>query len=96
MFATSLRNSQLEVLVDGREWHRMDVSLEDTALVLSPVGDGFVDVMAGAVANETSPNWIAQKRTVRIVKREEQGLGISIQGGAEGGKPIIIRCIPFL
>jgi hypothetical protein len=30
---------------------------------------------------------------VRILKQEGQGLGISIQGGAEGGRPIVIRWI---
>ena len=40
---SSLRNSQLEVLVENSEWHRVNVSLEETALVFTPIGDGFVD-----------------------------------------------------
>jgi len=98
---TSLRNSQLEVLVDHYEWHRVNVALEETALILSPLSDGFVDL--GPTAPDlpiSSGAWNAEKRFVRIIKQEGQGLGISIQGGAESGRPIVIRleflkCIKF-
>jgi hypothetical protein len=95
MMVSSLRSSQLEVLVDRCEWHRVVVSLEETALVLSPLGDGFVDLGPSAAAELplASGAWNAEKRFVRILKQEGQGLGISIQGGAEGGRPIVIRWI---
>ncbi|KAL3118612.1 hypothetical protein niasHT_009319 [Heterodera trifolii] len=97
---SSLRSSQLEVLVERREWHRVNVSLEETALVLSPLGDGFVDLGAPSMelTDALAPNigtWNPnpEKRFVRIHKQENQGLGISIQGGAEGGRPIVISKI---
>lgn len=49
---SSLRSSQLEVLVDRCEWHRVNVSLEETALVLSPLGDGFVDLASAEISGE--------------------------------------------
>jgi hypothetical protein len=93
---SSLRSSQLEVLVDHCEWHRVNVTLEETALVLSPLGDGFVvpDLMSGqpgADSTAAGAAWNAEKRFVRIIKNEGQGLGISIQGGAESARPIVIR-----
>uniref|UniRef100_A0A914I977 Syntrophin n=1 Tax=Globodera rostochiensis TaxID=31243 RepID=A0A914I977_GLORO len=97
---SSLRSSQLEVLVERREWHRVNVSLEETALVLSPLGDGFVDLgdpsmeQTDALSSNLGPwNPNPEKRFVRILKQENQGLGISIQGGAEGGRPIVISKI---
>ncbi|CAK5052193.1 unnamed protein product [Meloidogyne enterolobii] len=97
---TTLRNSQLEVLVDNNEWHKVNVCLEETCLVFTPIGDGFVEQfgplnvpggLSGAAA--VSGVWNAEKRFVRIIKREGEGIGISIQGGAEAGRPIVISKI---
>ncbi|KAF7639776.1 hypothetical protein Mgra_00000697 [Meloidogyne graminicola] len=98
--STSLRNSKLEVLVDNSEWHKVNVSLDETSLIFTLLGDGFVDQLGptsvptgfsemGAAAGI----WNAEKRFVRIIKREGEGLGISIQGGAEAGRPILISKI---
>lgn len=90
---SSLRSSQLEVLIDHCEWHRINVTLEESSLVLSPLGDGFVELGSHQQLSSRLPDttWNPEKRFVRILKQETQGLGISIQGGAEGGRPIVIR-----
>lgn len=80
----TLRNSQLEVLFNG-EWHRIGASLDETALTLSPLNDGFV------AGDDPAAVYGSEKRTVKIIKHEGNGLGISIQGGAENGRPIVIR-----
>uniref|UniRef100_A0A1I8BRX7 PDZ domain-containing protein n=1 Tax=Meloidogyne hapla TaxID=6305 RepID=A0A1I8BRX7_MELHA len=96
--SSTLRNSQLEVLIDNNEWHKVNVSLEETFIVFTPIGDGFVDqfgqVPGGLPeAAAASGVWNAEKRFVRIIKREGEGIGISIQGGAEAGRPIVISKI---
>nr|CAD2176432.1 unnamed protein product [Meloidogyne enterolobii] len=97
---TTLRNSQLEVLVDNNEWHKVNVCLEETCLVFTPIGDGFVEQFGplnvpGGLSEVAAVSgvWNAEKRFVRIIKREGEGIGISIQGGAEAGRPIVISKI---
>uniref|UniRef100_A0A915DI28 PDZ domain-containing protein n=1 Tax=Ditylenchus dipsaci TaxID=166011 RepID=A0A915DI28_9BILA len=94
----TLRSSQLEVLVDGCEWHRVSATLDETALCLSPVGDGFMPVADVPFAPmpttaAAAAAWSAEKRFVRVVKPEGHGLGISIQGGADNDRPIVISKI---
>lgn len=81
----TLRSSQLDVLVDN-EWHRVSAVLDETAITLSTYSDGFID--------EPSTAWRGpEKRLIRVVKQEGSGLGISIQGGADNNRPIVISKI---
>jgi len=48
--------------------------LDETALTLAPLSEGFVD--SGL---PTLTGWGAEKRLVRVVKQEGHGLGLSIQ-----------------
>ncbi|KAK0422664.1 hypothetical protein QR680_007709 [Steinernema hermaphroditum] len=79
---TALRSSQLEVLLEG-EWHRFNATLDETALTLAPVDEG-----------PGGDDWgTTEKRTVRVVKNEGSGLGISIKGGRDNNMPILISKI---
>ncbi|KAI1708179.1 PDZ domain (Also known as DHR or GLGF) domain-containing protein [Ditylenchus destructor] len=100
----TLRTSQLEVLIDGYEWIKVMASLDETALTLAPQGDGFMpmsgeDGFAGgnvpstAQPGPSSAVWNGEKRFVRVIKPEGHGLGISIQGGADNERPIVISKI---
>ena len=60
--------------------------LDETALVLSTYTDGFLDEPSSWGGNRPG-----EKRLVRVVKQEGSGLGISIQGGSENSRPIVIR-----
>lgn len=86
----SLRSSQLEVLLDGCEWHRVSVALSETALTLSLIGSGLFGE-EDSIISPTSAILTAEKRFIRVLKPEGSGLGISIQGGADNGRPIVIR-----
>lgn len=87
----SLRSSQLEVLLDGCEWHRVSVALDETALTLSPLGSGLYSGDDSLIPISATTLLNAEKRFVRVLKPEGSGLGISIQGGADNGRPIVIR-----
>uniref|UniRef100_A0A914EQ37 Syntrophin-1 n=1 Tax=Acrobeloides nanus TaxID=290746 RepID=A0A914EQ37_9BILA len=82
-----LRSSQLDVLIDN-EWHQVTASLDETALVLSTYTDGFLDEPSSWGGNRPG-----EKRLIRVVKQEGSGLGISIQGGSENSRPIVISKI---
>lgn len=64
--------------------------LDETTIVLSPYTDGFV--VDPSAWNGIRPG---EKRNVRVVKQEGSGLGISIQGGSENNRPIVIRHVDF-
>lgn len=88
-----LRNSQVEVLIDGCEWHRINAILNETALILS-IDETSIESKLNLNYNEKNfyaSNALLTKRIVRITKKNRHGLGISIQGGADTGRPIIIR-----
>ena len=53
-----------------------------------PLGDGEL----GSTTPHNEPS-ASQKRTVRIVKSDNNGLGISIKGGRENKMPILISKI---
>lgn len=81
---STLRTSQIDVLVQGK-WHRVAAALDETAITL-----GLLDADDGYDANP--PMLLeTEKRLVRVVKQEGTGLGISIQGGADNSRPIVIR-----
>lgn len=81
IFQMTLRSAYLEVLIDGHEWHRVGASLDETALILASLNDGFT--AGGGESELPLPlNFAAasyEKRFVRVIKPEGQGLGISIQ-----------------
>lgn len=88
---STLRNSQLEVLIDGCEWHRINAILDETALVLT-----IDETNIGSKFNYNEKHFHTastsfSKRIVRITKKTGHGLGISIQGGIDTGRPITIR-----
>lgn len=78
----SVRGSFLDVLI-GSEWFKVCATLDETALTLSAPADA--DRGLGA-----------DVRTVRIVKHDGNGLGISIKGGRDNDMPVIIRSeVPY-
>uniref|UniRef100_A0AC35TIM4 PDZ domain-containing protein n=1 Tax=Rhabditophanes sp. KR3021 TaxID=114890 RepID=A0AC35TIM4_9BILA len=76
----SLRSSPLEILLDN-EWFKVNASLDETALTLSPHND------------TSQENWSTEKRFVRVMKQDGNGLGVSIKGGADINMPIFISKI---
>ncbi|VDN40389.1 unnamed protein product [Gongylonema pulchrum] len=73
----TVRGSFLDVFVAG-EWVKVCATLDETALTLSAPSDAYQGQGADV-------------RTVRIVKHDGNGLGISIKGGRDNEMPVIIR-----
>lgn len=102
----SVRTGFLETQVRD-QWYRVFVSLEDEFLSIclddscdNPVSPG--SLLNGNVNNNNDeslhdpdvPESVAnQKRIVRVVKSDNNGLGISIKGGRENKMPILISKI---
>uniref|UniRef100_A0A1I7XN38 PDZ domain-containing protein n=1 Tax=Heterorhabditis bacteriophora TaxID=37862 RepID=A0A1I7XN38_HETBA len=76
----AVRSGFLDVLIQG-EWHRVLATLDPTAITLQ------------AIENEHLQDLESEKRTVRVVKYDGNGLGISIKGGRDNNIPIIISKI---
>ncbi|CAJ0594954.1 unnamed protein product [Cylicocyclus nassatus] len=76
----AIRSGLLDVLAHG-EWHRVHATLDPTAITLQ------------AVETDHTQDLDAEKRTVRVVKYDGNGLGISIKGGRDNNMPIIISKI---
>lgn len=72
-------------MLAGGQWHKVAVALDETAITL-----GLLDADDGFDNNVSIP-MESEKRLVRVVKQEGTGLGISIQGGADNSRPIVIR-----
>lgn len=87
----SLRSSQLEVLLDGCEWHRFTAALDETALTLSLIDSGLFGGEDLNIPPPATSVVTVEKRFIRVLKPEGSGLGISIQGGADNGRPVVIR-----
>ncbi|KAG8231579.1 hypothetical protein J437_LFUL011575 [Ladona fulva] len=92
------RQGVLETQVRG-QWQRVLVSLDDDHLCISldescgEVGGGVVNGNGEDVPEEVPESVANQKRTVRVVKSDSNGLGISIKGGRENRMPILISKI---
>lgn len=104
------RSGYLEIYA-RQQWHRISVTLDETALILSvdesssTTGGniGGVGLSGGGPNSNMSdvdyspslaPDNVAnEKRIVRIVKQDNNGLGISIKGGRENKMPILISKI---
>ncbi|KAL5020971.1 hypothetical protein ScPMuIL_000126 [Solemya velum] len=104
MAAHMARSGLLEVYI-RQQWCRVLVTLNEESLTLtleeSPENPG---IETNGVADSTSrtetsspdqlPDSIAgKKRVVRVIKEEQNGLGISIKGGKENKMPILISKI---
>lgn len=93
--ASLARTGYLEVFA-RQQWHRVSVTLDETALVLTVdelASGGGMDDAVSSTAMSAADSIAAEKRLVRIVKHEGNGLGISIKGGRENKMPILISKI---
>ncbi|XP_066586510.1 beta-1-syntrophin isoform X2 [Prorops nasuta] len=100
--STSGRAGVLETQVRG-QWYRVFVSLEDDYLSISldescennALNNGNLNNNNVDSLNDPDvPDSVAnQKRVVRVVKSDNNGLGISIKGGRENKMPILISKI---
>ncbi|XP_058792870.1 beta-1-syntrophin isoform X2 [Phymastichus coffea] len=101
--SVSSRTGLLETQVRG-QWYRVLVSLEDDYLSISldesceAAGNGLNGNVNNnnidSLGDPDVPDSVAnQKRTVRVVKSDNNGLGISIKGGKENKMPILISKI---
>ena len=85
------------------DWHRATVSLTADRLAISLEsssesdqngGNGVVATSKAHSAEDSLRDSVANlKRTVRICKTDNSGLGISIKGGRENRMPILISKI---
>uniref|UniRef100_A0A0C9QT18 SNTB1_1 protein n=1 Tax=Fopius arisanus TaxID=64838 RepID=A0A0C9QT18_9HYME len=105
--STSGRAGVLETQVRG-QWYRVFVSLEDDYLSISldesceniltgnggPLNGNINNNNIDSLNDPDVPDSVAnQKRIVRVVKSDNNGLGISIKGGKENKMPILISKI---
>nr|AAC59637.1 syntrophin [Tetronarce californica]prf//2208451A syntrophin [Torpedo sp.] len=96
-----VRSGLLEVRSPEPEperWRRLLASLSEDALCLSPAGGAGGPALSNGEPELETPGPDAEpgngcKPTVRIVKQEAGGLGISIKGGRENHMPILISKI---
>ncbi|KAL3860073.1 hypothetical protein ACJMK2_010241 [Sinanodonta woodiana] len=107
MAASLLGRSGLFEVYIRQQWCRVSVTLNDESLVLaleenpeSLNGSNGISISTSPVSSGSNakldpvPDNIAgQKRLVRVVKEEQNGLGISIKGGKENKMPILISKI---
>jgi len=92
------RSGVLEVYA-RQQWRRVRALLADDRLILTPDeqadgGEGVQQINGSQISDVEIPDSLAgQKRTVRVVKEDNNGLGISIKGGRENKMPILISKI---
>jgi len=91
------RSGVLEVFAK-HQWRRVRALLADDRLILTAdeqdSGDTAQQTNGSRVSDVEVPDSLAgQKRTVRVVKEDNNGLGISIKGGRENKMPILISKI---
>ena len=102
MAAGIARCGTFEVYI-RQQWCGVNVTLNEDSLTLSLTENpeqsnalnGTTDSQQG-LANgspEMPENVAGQKRTVKVIKEEQNGLGISIKGGKENKMPILISKI---
>nr|XP_028590708.1 alpha-1-syntrophin [Podarcis muralis] len=97
------KSGLLELRAPGEQWLRVLVTLSDDFLSVSPSSKGADEPLQpppspvqlnGGEPGAPVPDSLANiKRTVRIVKQDVGGLGISIKGGRENKMPILISKI---
>lgn len=99
------RSGLLETHVRG-QWYRVFVTLEDDYLsitldesyenttTLNGTLNNNIETPSGLSDTPDVPDSVAnQKRSVRVIKSDNNGLGISIKGGKENKMPILISKI---
>jgi len=91
------RSGVLEVYAK-QQWRRVRALLADDRLILTAdeqdSSDAALQTNGSRVSDVEVPDSLAgQKRTVRVVKEDNNGLGISIKGGRENKMPILISKI---
>ncbi|KAL0271287.1 UNVERIFIED_CONTAM: hypothetical protein PYX00_008427 [Menopon gallinae] len=98
------RSGILETFVRG-QWYKVFVSIEEDYLSIcldenydsnnnTNNNNNIHDSGAGTLDNSDVPESVAnQKRIVRVIKSDSNGLGISIKGGKENKMPILISKI---
>ncbi|XP_053937765.1 alpha-1-syntrophin [Cuculus canorus] len=93
------RTGLLELRGAGGQWLRVLLSLAEEALGVSPAdspgpGEAPAPHINGGEPGSAVPEALANvRRTVRVVKQDVGGLGISIKGGRENKMPILISKI---
>lgn len=89
------RSGVLQIYV-GKHWYDALVTLDKESLTVS-LQDSFENGNSNwrnATTDDFyNPPISGEKRTVRVVKTENNGLGISIKGGVENKMPILISKI---
>ncbi|BFZ19587.1 hypothetical protein BsWGS_22626 [Bradybaena similaris] len=91
MANTVLRSGTCELLV-RQQWYPVNVSLKEECLILTLAESPDQNVPNGSVA-DIPEGIVGQKRSVKVIKDEQNGLGISIKGGRENRMPILITKI---
>ncbi|XP_013774992.1 beta-1-syntrophin-like isoform X1 [Limulus polyphemus] len=91
------RTGMLEVYVH-QQWHKVLVTLEEDCLNISldesyEATNGSSNGLSDTEPPDISESIANQKRMVRVVKQDNNGLGISIKGGKENKMPILISKI---
>lgn len=94
------RSAIVELFV-RHQWRKIRVTLAEDRLILSPSDDADsspdvpVSLTNGSsIPDGAIPDGLAgQKRVVKVVKEDNNGLGISIKGGKENKMPILISKI---
>ncbi|OXB58246.1 hypothetical protein ASZ78_011571 [Callipepla squamata] len=93
------RSGLLELRGPGGQWLRVLLTLSDDTLSVSPAdgpgsGEQPSAQLNGGEQSSGVPEALANvRRTVRVVKQDVGGLGISIKGGRENKMPILISKI---
>lgn len=93
------RSGLLELRGPGGQWLRVLLTLSDDTLSVSPAdgpgpGEPQPAQLNGGEQSSGVPEALANiRRTVRVVKQDVGGLGISIKGGRENKMPILISKI---
>lgn len=95
--ANSVRTGMLDVLV-RQQWHKVLVTLEEDCLTISldesyDLSNGQTNGFSDSEVPDIPESIANQKRVVRVVKQDNNGLGISIKGGKENKMPILISKI---
>ena len=98
--AATGRSGLLEVWI-RQQWCRVYVTLGEDALTLSlddhpdnaAILNGSSNGAQDAYSDSLPESIAGQKRIVRVVKEDTNGLGISIKGGKENKMPILISKI---
>lgn len=96
-FHSSTRTGMLEVYV-RQQWQKVLVTLEEDFLSISldesyEVSNGPSNGFSDTEPPDIPESITNQKRVVRVMKQDNNGLGISIKGGKENKMPILISKI---